>query len=156
MRRRSGARGIELIVDYKLVKGSAEVLLGVVLLSLGAVGLAEHLHMIAVNIREHAAEAWSVALAKRLVNVASARNVRVAEIALLLDGGSSFFEGWALHRRYRWSGWFIVAATSCFLPVEAIALVRHFSGVRLMLLLVNALIVIYLVRSRQMIAREPM
>lgn len=155
MRRRSAARGIELIVDYKLIKGSAEVFLGVLLLFLGAAGLAKHLHMIAVNIREHAAEAWSVALAERLVHVASARNVRVAEIALLLDGGSSFVEGWALHRRYRWSGWLIVGATSCFLPVEAIALARHFSAARLMLLLVNGLIVVYLVRSRHIIARKP-
>jgi uncharacterized membrane protein (DUF2068 family) len=154
VRRRSVARGIELIVGYKLIKASAEVLLGVLLSSLGAAGLAEHLQVIAVNIREHATEAWSVVLAERLVHVASERNVLVAEIALVLDGGSSFVEGWALHRRYRWSGWLIVGATSCFLPVEAIALVRHFSLARLMLLLVNGLIVIYLVRSRHIIARE--
>jgi uncharacterized membrane protein (DUF2068 family) len=154
-RRRSGSSGIKLIVGYKLIKALAEVLLGILLLSLGAAGMAEQLHAIAVNIRHHAAEAWSVALAEQLVSATRGRNVLVAELALLLDGGCSFVEGWALHRRYRWSSWLIVGATACFLPVEAIALTRHFSAARILLLLVNGLIVIYLVRCRAAVARHP-
>jgi uncharacterized membrane protein (DUF2068 family) len=117
--------------------------------------LADQLHVIAINIREHAAEAWSVALAERLVRAASERNVLVAELALLLDGGSSFVEGWALHRRYRWSGWLIDGAPLCFLPVEAIALARHFGVARVVLLLVNVIIVIYLIHCRFAVAQEP-
>jgi uncharacterized membrane protein (DUF2068 family) len=153
-RKLSGAIGLRLIVGYKLVKAVVEPILGVVLLSFASAGLAGHLRAVALNIRHHAAEAWSVALAERLVRASTERNLLVVGLATLLDGALSFVEGWALHHRYRWSHWLVVGTTSSFLPFEGLALAHHFSAGRIALLIGNALIVIYLVRHGIAVARH--
>jgi uncharacterized membrane protein (DUF2068 family) len=145
-RERSDAVGLRLLVGYKLVKALTELLFAALVPFLGSAGLAEELHAIALTIRHHAAEAWSIALAERLVHAATERNLRVVALASLFDGVLSSVEGWALHRRYWWSRWLVVVTTSCLLPFEGVELLRHPSAGRVALLLVNALIVIYLVR----------
>ena len=140
--------GLRLIVGYKLVKAAAGLLLGVLILSLVSAGLADELHTIAMNVRNHATAAWSVALAKWLMNAATSRNLRVIAIASLLDAAASAFEGWALHRRFGWSRWLVVITTSSLFPFEVVAIVRHLSAGRVALIAVNALIVGYLVRHR--------
>ena len=131
-----------------------ELILGVSLLFLGSAALTEELKAVAVVVRHHVAEAWSIELANRLVYAATERNLLVTVLALSCDGALSFVEGWALYRRYRWARWLVVGATACLLPVEGVALARHFSATRISLLCVNALIVIYLVQGRVAIARE--
>jgi uncharacterized membrane protein (DUF2068 family) len=153
-RARAGAIGLRLIVGYKLVKALAELLLGVVLLFLGLAGLADHLQAVALSFRHHAAEAWSIALADRLVRAATERNLLVVALASILDGVVSSVEGWALHRRYGWSRWLVVGATACLLPFEVAALVRHLTAGRIALLSMNALIVVYLVLRRVAGARD--
>lgn len=139
--------GVRLIVGYKLVKAALEVSLGVALLVAGSAGLAEDLRSAAIHFQHHATAAWSTALAERLVRAATGRHVLVLALASLLDGVFSAIEGWALQRRYRWGRWLVVAATSSLLPFEALALARRLSLVRSALLIVNAWIVGYLVRS---------
>jgi len=84
------------VVGYKQAKAIFEVLVGVLLLSLTAVGLADHLREVAVHIRHHAVEAWSIAFAERLVRASTKRNLLVIGVASLLDGALSASEGWAL------------------------------------------------------------
>lgn len=138
--------GVRVIVGYKIVKAAVAFLTGALILILTAFGLATELHTVASNMRDHATEAWSVALAKWLLDAATARNLHVVALACLLDASFSAFEAWALHRRFWWSGWLIVAATSALLPFEGIALVRHFAAGRVALAAGNVLIVLYLVR----------
>jgi uncharacterized membrane protein (DUF2068 family) len=138
--------GLRLIVGYKLVKAAAGLAIGVLILTLMSFGLAEHLQAFALTVRNHAAEAWSIALAKWLTNAATSRRLLVIALACLLDAVFSAFEAWALRRRYRWSGWLIVAATSALLPFEAVALAKHFTAGRAVLAAANVLIVLYLVR----------
>lgn len=145
---RSKAIGLRLIIGYKLVKATIELLLGASFLLLGSVGLSEELTAVAHVIRYHATEAWSVALAERLILASTAQNVFVVAVAVIADGAVTLVEGWALHRGYRWSRWLVVCATSLFLPFEIVTLARHPSTGRVMLLLVNALIVIYLLWRR--------
>lgn len=142
------ALGLRLIVGYKFVKAAAELLLAVLILSLASAGLADELRMAALNVRNHATAAWSVALARWLMNAATSRNLRVIALASLLDAAASLFEGWALHRRFGWSRWLVVFTTSSLFPFEVVAIVRHFSAGRVALMVVNALIVVYLVRHR--------
>jgi uncharacterized membrane protein (DUF2068 family) len=68
--------------------------------------------------------------------------VLVVAVAVIVDGTVTLVEGWALHGRYRWSRWLVVATTSSLLPIEVVTLVRHPSAGRVMLVLVNALIVV--------------
>jgi uncharacterized membrane protein (DUF2068 family) len=148
------ALGLRFIVGYKLVKAIAELLLGAVLLSLASAGSAGHLREVALNVRNHAAEAWSVALAERLVRASTERNLLVVGLAILLDGALSGIEGWALYHRYRWSRWFVVGATFALVPFEGLALASHFSVGRIALLIGNVSIVIYLVWRGVMTERQ--
>jgi len=137
--------GVKLIVAYKFVKAVLEVVFGAALLFFA--GKATHeLRHIALQIKEHATAAWSVALAEKVARAATERHLVVAALASLLDGVFSSIEGWALHRRYRWSGWLVIGATSCLLPFEALALIRRLTAGRVALLAVNASIVAYLAR----------
>ena len=138
--------GERLIVGYKLAKAVVELLLCALLVSLGSAGVADGVRATAAMFRHHAVEVWSIELSERLVNVATARHVEVVALALLLDGLFSLFEGWALHRRYRWSRWLVVGATSSLLPFEVVSLFRHLRPGRAVLLFVNLLIVAYLLR----------
>jgi uncharacterized membrane protein (DUF2068 family) len=140
--------GLKFIVGYKFAKAAVELVAGVLLLSSGYAGLARDLRGFAQFLRSHAMEAWSVALAERLVHAATPRNVLVVAVAALLDGALTFIEGWALHRRYRGSHWLVIVATSCSLPFEVIALVEHVTAPRVLLLLVNVMIVLYLLQRQ--------
>jgi uncharacterized membrane protein (DUF2068 family) len=139
--------GLRLIVFYKLVKAAVEALIGVLLI-LGSARVIDGLRDIAVKLREHAAEAWSVSLAERLVHAATARNMLVIAIASLVDAALSLMEGWALHRRYVWSEWLVVVATSCLIPFEVGELIRRVTLGRAALLGLNTLIVAYLLKRR--------
>jgi uncharacterized membrane protein (DUF2068 family) len=145
---------LRLVIGYKFVKALAELAAGAAFLILGSVGLAEKLAHVAEEIRHHATEAWSVALAERLIDVSTAHHVLVVAVALIVDGTVTLVEGWALHRRYRWSRWLVLGTTSSLLPFEAVTLVRHPSVGRGALLLVNSLIVVYLIRSRAAFAKN--
>jgi uncharacterized membrane protein (DUF2068 family) len=147
-------QGIGLIIAYKLMTALAEFIVGASLWIIGSTALTEELNAAATIIRRHVAEAWSIALAERVIHAATARNLLVVVCALFLDGTLSFVESWALYRRYRWGRWLVVCATSILLPAEFVALIRHLSAVRLAVLLVNSLIVIYLVPRRAAVERR--
>ncbi len=150
---RPGRLGVRLIVGYKLAKAVASLSLGVLLLFLGSAGLALELREVAAALRQHFAAAWSVELSQALVRAAGGRHLLVVAVALLLDGMSSLVEGWALHRRYRWSRWLVVGATSAFLPFEVFELFRRPSLGRFAILAINAAIVAYLARRKVETAR---
>jgi uncharacterized membrane protein (DUF2068 family) len=146
--------GLRLIVGYKLVKAGIGLLLGFIVL-FGAASLSKELRQVALHIMDHATAAWSVALAHRLIRVATEQHLHVVGMALLLDGVLSSVEGWALHRRYRWASWpLVIAATSCLLPFEAAALVRRLTLGRIVLLSVNLAVVTYLLRHRAAFQRK--
>jgi uncharacterized membrane protein (DUF2068 family) len=148
------AVGLRLIVGYKLLKASAECLFAGLMLVLGTTHVTADLRAIALSMQHHATEAWSLALAGRLVQAATRRNVVVVVIAAFLDGLLSYAEGWVLHRRYRWSRWLVVGTTVSFLPFEVVELARRLSAGRVVLLIVNVLIVVYLLRHRVAASHE--
>lgn len=151
---RSDAIGLRLIVAYKIVKAIIELLVGAALLLVGSAGLAEGLGTLAGVMRRHVTEAWSIALAERLMHASAGHPVFVVVTALTTDGTVTLIEGWALHRRYRWSGWLVVAATALFLPFEVVMIIRHPSAGHVVLLLVNALIVLYLLERRVLLSTD--
>jgi uncharacterized membrane protein (DUF2068 family) len=65
-----------------------------------------------------------------------------------LDGVSTAVEGFLLLQGRPWGEWVVVAALAVLIPFEALALARHPSGFKLLVLSVNALIVAYLVFLR--------
>jgi uncharacterized membrane protein (DUF2068 family) len=59
-------------------------------------------------------------------------------------------EGVALYLRRPWARWFTIIATSSLIPVELYEIVREEHAVRIIVLLVNILVVIYLLRRKEM------
>ena len=147
--------GLRLIVGYKFIKASAEFLFAALLLGLDTTGFAAALRAAALGIQHHTTAAWSIVLARWLVQAATRRTLIVIALAAFLDGVLSAVEGWALHRRYGWSRWLVVGSTLSLIPFEAIELVRRVSLGRVALLVVNVLIVGYLLRHRMGLNQTP-
>ena len=139
--------GVRFIIAYKWIKALATITLGAALLGSSPARLAQ-LHELALMVRAHANAAWSVMLAEQLVHLTGGHALRALALAGLFDGTLSFVEGWALQRRFAWSRWLVVVSTSSLVPFEIVTLVRHASAGRLALLVVNAAIVVYLIRNR--------
>lgn len=74
------------------------------------------------------------------------------ELSALGAGYAALFltEGIGLLLRQRWAEWLTIIATSSLMPLEIYELIKEFTPLRLLLLLVNAALVLFLVyRVRQ-------
>ena len=77
---------------------------------------------------------------------------QLKELSALGAGYSALFltEGTGLLFRQRWAEWLTIIATTSFIPLEVYELVKKFTAVRLLLLVVNCAIVVFLIyRVRQ-------
>ena len=145
-------RGLQLIILGKLIKACFVLAAAVTCLVLLVTGSSVRLHGFLTTLREHVTAAWSIYLANTVVSVTERRHFVVATSALFLDGISTSVEWYALRRGHAWGEWLVVVATSSLIPFEVVALVRHGHVGRVVLLLINVLVVVYLVRRRQ---KEP-
>jgi uncharacterized membrane protein (DUF2068 family) len=59
-------------------------------------------------------------------------------------------EGVGLYLRKRWSRWFTIGATSSLIPIEIYEIARALHPLRVLVLVVNVAIVVYLVRRREL------
>jgi uncharacterized membrane protein (DUF2068 family) len=142
--RGGSAVGVRIIVLYKFLRGILSILLALVFGAAVLGGGADHLRALAEILRQHVMGAWSLRLADLLVRVSTHRHLVIATAALAADGSFVLFEGWALGRRFRWAPWLIVAATASFVPWEAYELYRRVRVGRVLVLLVNVAVVVYL------------
>jgi len=143
---RPAAPGLRLIIGYKIAKAAAELLAGSAIFALGSAGATRDLLHVALVLRHHATEAWSIALAEKLLDVSTARHVMVVALACVADGIVTAIEGWALYRGYAWSHWLVMLTTASLVPFEIVALARHVNASHVVLLIVNVVIVAYLLR----------
>jgi uncharacterized membrane protein (DUF2068 family) len=69
------------------------------------------------------------------------------ELSALGAGYAALFltEGTGLLFRKRWAEWLTIVATSSLMPIELYELIKEFTGVRLLALLINAAVVLYLI-----------
>jgi uncharacterized membrane protein (DUF2068 family) len=69
------------------------------------------------------------------------------ELSALGAGYAALFltEGTGLLFRKRWAEWLTIVATSSLMPIEVYKLVEEFTAVRLVALLINAAVVLYLI-----------
>lgn len=136
--------GIRLVITYKLAKGIAQGVSAAVLTGLVLFGYGPELAHLADQLRRHVAGAWSLRLADWLVALASPHRLWEVVVALILDGAFTLFEGLSLERGYGWAPWLVVIATSSLLPFEIVSLARHPHEGRIVLLIVNLSIALYL------------
>ena len=147
---------LRLIMLEKLLKSVFVLSTALVFTGMLMTGSSVHLHVITTHLREHVTAAWSVYLADAIVSVTERRHLVVATWALFLDGVSTAVEWYALSRGRAWGEWLVVAATSSLLPFEVHALIEKGHVGRLVVLLVNLAIVLYLARHawRRHVARR--
>src|SRR5207302_11471077 len=69
------------------------------------------------------------------------------ELSALGAGYSALFltEGTGLLFRQRWAEWLTIVATSSLMPFEVYEVIRKFTALRLVALIVNAAVVLYLI-----------
>jgi uncharacterized membrane protein (DUF2068 family) len=62
-------------------------------------------------------------------------------------------QSWGLHRRKRWAEWLTVGVTSSLIPIEVYELIHRASIGKLVALIVNIAVVMYLLRHRWLFRR---
>ena len=141
------AAGVRAIVRYKIAKAAGEALLAVVVIVLVTTGYVQRAHELAMAVREHLVNHWSIKLAELVLRSLTPHRLWWVVAALIGDAIVSAVEGWALGRGYSWAAWLVVAATSLLLPVEVIELAYRTSAGRVILFAINLAIVLYLLKQ---------
>jgi len=146
MRARVDEAALRTVITYKWVKGVVQLLLGTALAVAVALGYGDELASWAHEFRNHSTRAYAVVLGRLLEGATSPRGLHISLAALC-------FEGWALQSRRPWGPWLVVAVTGSLLPFEVYELFHHFRWIRLVVLLVNAAVVVFLVLHARQQAR---
>jgi len=145
MAQRGRPIGLRLIIAYKFVK--APIVLAVAAALIFAPVPSDHfLRHAAAELSEWGVVGWRMAhwIEPRLTPGVEHKAAALA----LLDGTTTLIEGILLLSGKAWGEWLVVGGLALLLPIEVLGMVRHPSVVRAVVLLLNALIVVYLVRDR--------
>ena len=140
----SGDRLLRVIAVFKFLKAALLIALGI--------GLFKVLHKDLGDVLEHWIGALRLDPGSHYVNLAleKAMNARPQQIKKLglgsfLYAGLFLAEGTGLWLRKRWGEWLTVIITSSLVPIEVYEIYRHFSPVKVGVLVVNVAIVLYLI-----------
>ena len=147
------ARGLRLIVAYKLAKAALQAVAAVAIGLAVQAGWAERLAGIAMTYSEHALHPTAIRLARWLSLAVTPRHLEVLALLLAGDALVSAGEGWVLRRGYAWGRWLVVVATGSLLPFELYELIEKPRVGRALVLLINAAIVGYLAWDQRKRAR---
>jgi uncharacterized membrane protein (DUF2068 family) len=147
--RRENDLGLRLLVLYKIAHGVIVLALGIAVAVATSTGADARFRDWAMSLREHVSRAWTIYLLDTLIRATSAHNFMLVAAVMMVDGLFTFFEGWALHRRFHWAPWLVIIATSALLPFELFEIVERPRVTRVVLLAVNILVVLYLVRRNK-------
>jgi uncharacterized membrane protein (DUF2068 family) len=142
--RQAAPRGFLLVAVFKLLKGF-------VLLAVG-VGALRLLHRdFAVEVMRWA-DIFRVDPNNRYFQRALARlwalnprRLREFSVGTFFYSGLLLTEGTGLALRKRWAAYFTIISTGCFLPLEVYEVVRRLSWPRVIVLILNIAVVIYLI-----------
>jgi uncharacterized membrane protein (DUF2068 family) len=145
--RRKRPVGLEAIILFKLIKATVEVIAGGVALVLLIRGAEAGAATLAQILLEHFTGGWALRAATILVVSATSGHVKFATVAAFADATLSAVEGIALGAGKWWAPWLVVGATGALLPWEIFEIFAHPGWGRVLLLLVNIAVVIYLLRT---------
>jgi len=137
------------IVAFKAFKTLTLATLGVVLLTARHNDPVELLMRIALTIH---LPLTSRVFERALRFAANLTVRRETALALTAFGYAALMgtEGVGLYLRKPWSRWFTIGATSSLIPIELYEIVRELHPLRVLILVVNVAIVVYLVRRREL------
>lgn len=145
--------GLRVIIVWKTIKGGFLVLLGIAAILLR--------HSDLHDLAEGAVD-WlgldpaSPRIASLLDSLTSMTPNRITMVGLgaFVVAIVMFVEAWGLHRRRTWAEWLTVIMTSALIPLEIYHLVHNPSVGKVLTLVANVAIVIYLLRHRGLFRRR--
>ncbi len=144
--------GLRLIAAFKLLKGVALIGVGI-----GALRL---LHKDTAAIVEHWVNVFRVDPHNHFINrlleklsILDDRRLKELSIGTFVYAGIFLVEGVGLALKKRWAEYFTIITTSSLLPIEIYELAKRASAGKILALLINLAVVVYLVvelrRSRK-------
>ena len=144
--------GLRLIAAFKLLKGVALIGVGI-----GALRL---LHKDTAAIVEHWVNVFRVDPHNHFINrlleklsILDDRRLKELSIGTFVYAGIFLVEGVGLALKKRWAEYFTIITTSSLLPIEIYELAKRASADKILALLINLAVVVYLVvelrRSRK-------
>jgi uncharacterized membrane protein (DUF2068 family) len=149
------ALGLQAIIDYKLFKAAAETAIGVVLLVFLLRGPEAGAATFAQFVMDHISRAWALEAATAIVETGTRAHVKIAIAGAFADAALSMVEGLALRAGHWWAPWLVVIATGSLLPWEAVRAVHRPGWARIVILVINAALVLYLIREVARQRRPP-
>jgi uncharacterized membrane protein (DUF2068 family) len=138
------ARGLLLIGLFKLTKAVLSVALGVGALRLLHRDVAEFI-LRALDALRIDPERHIVALIMRKADLINNHQLRQFSIVTFCYAGLCLIEGTGLLLEKRWAEYFTVTLTTALLPWECYEMAKHFTAVRIVFLLLNLLVLVYLI-----------
>jgi len=138
--------GERLIVGYKFGKAALEACAALALWLAVEKGAAGKLLAAAIAVGNHSVHPLAVQLARWLSSAVTPTRLDVLALLLGTDALVSATEGWLLRRGYSWGRWLVVGATATLLPLELFEILQRPRPARVLVFVVNAAIVVYLVR----------
>jgi uncharacterized membrane protein (DUF2068 family) len=136
--------GLFAIALFKFVKGALLLALAFGVLSLLHKDVASHV--------EHWLDQLQIDPDNRFIGMMLSKlqlvhTKELKELSALAAGSAALFltEGTGLLFRQRWAEWLTIVATSLLMPLEVYELIKEFTSLRLLFLLVNAAVVLFLV-----------
>ena len=139
-----GGGALFLIAIFKFVKGALLLALAFGALSLLHKDVASEVELCLDQLRINPNNQFIGGLLSRLELV---HTKELKELSALGTGYAALFltEGTGLLFRQRWAEWLTIVATSSLLPIELYELVKQFTAIRLLALVINAAVVLYLI-----------
>lgn len=143
----AGQATLRTIIAYKAIKGAIELALGLALGIALWLGEGQRLHQLALTLREDVTARVAVETAELFLRLSTPGHLAISALAVGLDGVVGGVEALLLHHRKRWAVWVVVIASSVLIPWEVFELISHFRVLRLVLLILNVAVVVYLGRQ---------
>jgi len=141
-----GSRGLLLVAAYKLVKGLALLALGIGALRLLhkdlAAEAARWIDLLRIDPQNHYIQRLLARIAK-----VDARKLKELSIGTFLYSGVFLTEGVGLALRKRWAEYLTILTTASLLPLEIYEIAERFNVAKIVILLVNIAVVVYLVNE---------
>ncbi len=141
-----GSRGLLLVAAYKLIKGVALLALGIGALRLlhrdVAAEAARWIDLLRIDPQNHYIQRLLARIAK-----VDARKLKELSIGTFLYSGVFLTEGVGLALRKRWAEYLTILTTASLLPLEIYEIAERFNVAKIVILLVNIAVVVYLVNE---------
>ena len=139
-----GSRGLLLIAAFKLIKGLALLALGIGALRLlhkdVAAEIAQWIDVLRVDPHNH----YIQSLLEKL-GMVDDRKLKALSIGTFFYSALFLTEGFGLALRKRWAEYLTIVSTASLLPLEVYEIAKHVSAAKIVVLLANIAIVVYLV-----------